>query len=90
MLGVKKAAQTDFGLVVVKICILLLFAGFAIFMALTSIHVGPSNLSFNLSGGGLAGIFAASVVVFFAYSGFQSISSLTDRIKGGATGTSSP
>ncbi len=86
MLGVKKAAQTDFGLVVVKICILLVFAGFAFFVALTKIHVGPSNFAFNLSGGGWAGIFAASVVVFFAYSGFQSISTVTDRIKGGARG----
>ncbi len=86
MLGVKKAAQTDFGLVVVKISILLIFIGFAIFMALTKIHIGASNFTFNLSGGGFAGIFAASVVVFFAYSGFQSISTITDRIKGGASG----
>ena len=43
-------------------------------------------LSFGFSGKGIAGIFAASVAVFFAYSGFQSISTITDRIKGGASG----
>ncbi|MDE1871111.1 MAG: amino acid permease [Candidatus Micrarchaeota archaeon] len=86
MLGVKKAAQTDFGLVIIKITILLIFIGFAIFMAATRVHIGPSNFSFDISRGGAAGIFAASVVVFFAYSGFQSISTITDKIKNGSSG----
>jgi APA family basic amino acid/polyamine antiporter len=87
MLGVKKAAQTDFGLVIVKMGILLLFVGFAMYAVLTDPHLaGASGLSFNLSGSAIGGIFAASVVVFFAYSGFQSISSITDRIKGGSRG----
>jgi APA family basic amino acid/polyamine antiporter len=86
MLGVKKAAQTDFGLVAIKICILVIFIGFAIVMAVTKTNIIPANFAFNPSSSGIAGIFAASVVVFFAYSGFQSISTLTDRIKGGTTG----
>ena len=86
MLGVKKAAQADFWLVVIKIGVLVLFIAFALFMALTVKGIGSSNLSFNISGGTIGGIFAASVAVFFAYAGFQSISTLTDRIKGGANG----
>ena len=86
MLGVKKAAQTDLGLVIVKICVLLVFVGFAMFVALTNKGLGISNISFGASGGTISAIFAASVVVFFAYSGFQSISTLTDRIKGGTRG----
>lgn len=86
MLGVKKAAQTDFGLVIIKIAILLLFIGFAVFMAVAKIHTSASKFTFDLSGSAAAGIFAASVVVFFAYSGFQSISTITDRIKNGASG----
>lgn len=86
MLGVKKAAQTDFGLVVIKIGILIVFVGFAVYIAISNPGLATTNLPFNLSGGAWGGIFAASVVVFFAYSGFQSISTITDRIKGGSKG----
>ena len=85
MFGVKKAAQMDLGLVSVKIGILLIFVCFAIYVALVNPHLAPS-LSLDLSGSAMGGIFAASVVVFFAYSGFQSISTITDRIKGGSAG----
>lgn len=85
MLGVKKAAQTDFGLVTIKISILLIFFAFAVFFVLSR-PGGVPVLSFSLLGGSFRSIFAASVVVFFAYSGFQSISAITDRIKGGAAG----
>ncbi len=85
MLGVKKAAQTDLGLVTIKIGILLAFVAFAVFFVLSRPGSVPS-LSFSTSGGALGGIFAASVVVFFAYSGFQAISTITDRIKGGSAG----
>ena len=86
MFGVKKAAQMDFGLVSLKLIILVVFVAFAIYAAFTNPHLGLANVSFNLSEGALGGIFAASVVVFFAYSGFQSISSITDRIEGGSSG----
>ncbi len=86
MLGVKKAASADSILVVVKIGVLALFIGFALYIALTNPSIGTSNMSFGVSGGTLGGIFAASVAVFFAYSGFQSISTLTERIRGGARG----
>ncbi len=85
MLGVKKAAQMDFGLVMIKIAILLIFVAFAVFLVLSRPN-GMHALSFSASGSALGSIFAASVVVFFAYSGFQSISTITDRIRGGARG----
>lgn len=85
MLGVKKAAEADFALVTMKIAILLIFVAFAMFLALSKPGSVPV-LSLNISGGAVGGIFAASVVVFFAYSGFQTIASITDRIKGGAHG----
>ncbi len=85
MLGVKKTAQTDFGLVSVKIAILLLFFVFAVLVVLSKPSMVPV-LSFNMSGSALGSIFAASVAVFFAYSGYQSVSSIADKIKGGTKG----
>ncbi|MCL4364758.1 APC family permease [Candidatus Marsarchaeota archaeon] len=85
MLGVKKAAQTDLGLVIIKIGILFVFVAFAAFFVLSKPGAVPI-LEFSASGGAIGGIFAASVVVFFAYSGFQAVASITDRIKGGARG----
>lgn len=85
MFGVKKAAQADLGLVIIKIAILLIFVAFAVFMVLSRPGSVPV-ISFSAQGGMIGGIFAASVVVFFAYSGFQSISAITDRISGGARG----
>ncbi|MDE1851163.1 MAG: amino acid permease [Candidatus Micrarchaeota archaeon] len=85
LLGVKKAAMTDLVLVTIKIGILLLFVAFALFIAFSKTHFMHINTGLS-SGIGAGSIFAASVVVFFAYSGYQSIASLTDRIKGGAKG----
>ncbi len=86
MFGIKKAAQADFGLVIVKIAILLIFVAFAILMAMSGMRIYPSNFSVGIGRGSLSDIFAASVVVFFAYSGFQAISTITDRIKDGTKG----
>jgi APA family basic amino acid/polyamine antiporter len=86
MLGVKKAAQTDLILVLIKIGVLLVFVGFAAFVVMGGTGVPASKISFEANSGTIASIFAASVVVFFAYSGFQSISSITERIKDGARG----
>lgn len=84
--GVKKAAQADLWLVAIKIGVLLAFVCFALYAALEIPGIGLSNLSFAQSGGTLGGIFAASVAVFFAYTGFQAISSITDRIRNGTRG----
>ena len=87
LIGIKKAAEADSVLVVIKIGILLLFIGFAIFVALHGVGTGAaSHFTFDISTGGLEGIFAASIAVFFAYSGFQSIATFSGRIKGGGKG----
>jgi APA family basic amino acid/polyamine antiporter len=87
LLGVKKAAEADSVLVVIKIGILLLFIGFAIYVSMTGVGTGAaSHFTFDLSAGSLQGIFAASIAIFFAYSGFQSIATFSGRIKGGGRG----
>jgi APA family basic amino acid/polyamine antiporter len=84
--GVKKAAEADLGLVAIKILILLIFVAFAMYFAISHMYIPSSSFALDFSGKGLSGIFAASVAIIFAYSGFQSISTLTDRIKGGTKG----
>ena len=87
LLGIKKAAETDSFLVVIKIGILLLFIGFAILVAFSGVGTGASShFTFDISLGGLQGIFAASIAIFFAYSGYQSIATFSGRIKGGGNG----
>ena len=87
LLGIKKAAETDSLLVVIKIGILLLFIGFAILVAFSGVGTGASShFTFDISVGGLQGIFAASIAIFFAYSGYQSIATFSGRIKGGGNG----
>lgn len=87
LLGIKKAAEADSALVVIKIGILLLFIGFAILVAMSGVGSGAvSHFVFDISTGGLGGIFAASIAIFFAYSGYQSIATFSGRIKGGGNG----
>lgn len=81
--GIRKAARADFGLVVVKVVILLAVIGFSALYV--SAHGSATNfLSPTPPGSGLGGVFSASVVVFFAYSGFQAITTFTADVKGGA------
>ena len=86
--GIRKAAKADFVLVVIKIAILIIFVVFAFIMVTSAKQPFLANLSSvqPSSSGGLAALFAASVVIFFAYSGFQSISTFTSKIKGGSAG----
>jgi APA family basic amino acid/polyamine antiporter len=81
LLGIRKAAKVDFGLVGIKIVVLLLVVGFAAFLAWR----GVSHLvSLTPPSGGPGAIFDASVAIFFAYSGFQTISTFAPDVKGGA------
>ncbi len=84
IIGIKKAAKADFGLVMVKLCVLAVFILFALLFAFAHPHVLQTNFATAPSKEGIGAIFAASVAVFFAYTGFQAISTLTDRVKGGA------
>ena len=83
LLGVKKAARTDFALVIIKVLALLLFVGFALFFVAHSGGIRAGNFSVSPAQGTLASLFSASIVIFFAYSGFQTIVTLTPKIRGG-------
>ncbi|MDE1868876.1 MAG: amino acid permease [Candidatus Micrarchaeota archaeon] len=85
ILGIKKAANADFVLVIIKILILVVFIAFAFFVAFYKGGGFPSShFALNPATSGLGSLFAASVVIFFAYTGFQAISTFTGRIRGGA------
>jgi APA family basic amino acid/polyamine antiporter len=84
MLGIRKAATADFGLVMVKIAILLVVVAFALLAASRS-GSATNFLALAPSKEGVAGIFGASVAVFFAYSGFQTISTFVQSVRGGAS-----
>jgi basic amino acid/polyamine antiporter, APA family len=82
--GLKRATNADVWLVAFKVAILVLFIIFALAYAFSH----PQNISLSLTlasltKGGLQGIFEAGVIIIFAYSGFQTISTLTPRISGG-------
>jgi len=80
ILGIKKAAKSDAVLVAIKVSILLLFILAALAISLLNKTFSISN--FSAPNNALLSVFSASVVIFFAYSGFQSISTFTSRIKG--------
>ncbi len=86
IVGIKKAVKADFGLVVIKLVILAIFIVAAIVFAISSKSFSPTNFSIIQSKNNIGDIFAASIAVFFAYSGFQTISTFTSRVKGGANG----
>ncbi len=85
IIGIKKAAKADFFIVIIKISILFFFILFAAIFALSVSHTNVLS-NFSSPPSDFGGIFAASVVIFFAYTGFQSISTFTSRVKGGARG----
>jgi APA family basic amino acid/polyamine antiporter len=86
ILGVSKVAKADFGLVIIKISILIIFIAFALFFALGNSSIGGINFTSGFQAANVGSIFAASVVIFFAYSGFQAISTITKDVKGGGSG----
>jgi APA family basic amino acid/polyamine antiporter len=81
--GIRKAARADFVLVVIKVAILIVFIAFAAIFSMNN-HTFSNISSAVPPASGYAGIFSASVVIFFAYSGFQTISTFASDVKGGA------
>jgi basic amino acid/polyamine antiporter, APA family len=81
--GIKKAARADFGLVLIKVTILIVFIAFAALFSLRN-HTIVNLYSAPPPASGYNAIFSASVVIFFAYSGFQTISTFASDVKGGA------
>ncbi len=89
LVGIKKAAKADFSLVTLKLLILALFIIVALYFAAQSGTLSFANAAATAAGqSGLLAIFAASIAVFFAYSGFQSITTFSSRIKGGGRAAS--
>jgi len=86
LFGVSKAAEADFGLVIIKICILVVFIAFALLFAINHGSEVAAHFTSGFQPGNLGAILAASVVIFFAYSGFQAISTVTRNVKGGGVG----
>jgi APA family basic amino acid/polyamine antiporter len=86
LFGVSKAAEADFVLVIIKICILVVFIAFALLFAIDHGAEVASHFTSGFAPANLSAILAASVVIFFAYSGFQAISTVTRNVKGGAVG----
>ncbi len=82
--GVRKAARTDLFLVVIKLAALFAFVAFALFVVFGS-GIKMGNFTVSASQGTPGALFAASIVIFFAYSGFQTIVTLTPRIIGGGS-----
>ena len=82
-LGIKKAARADLGLVLIKISILIIFIGFAFSMVMRSGGFNFVNFQASPAQLGIAQIFAASIAIIFAYSGFQNIATFTSRVEGG-------
>ncbi len=81
--GIRKAAKADSVLVSIKLGVLSVFILFAAVFLLLHPHALQTNFVTPVSEQGLGAIFAASVAIFFAYTGFQTISTFTDRVKGG-------
>jgi APA family basic amino acid/polyamine antiporter len=84
--GIKKAAKSDTFLVIIKISILIVFIIFAILFFLNSKNNIFLNFSVNGNQKNFESLIEAVIIIIFAYSGFQSISSITPEIEGGSTG----
>ncbi len=83
MIGVKKAAETDFYLVTVKVAVLIVFIAFALFI---STRVPNIYSHFEVPKDPVNGFFQSSGAIIFAYSGFQSVATIASDVKGGGKG----
>ncbi|MUN28906.1 APC family permease [Sulfuracidifex metallicus] len=81
LIGIQKAAQADLVLVMIKLSILSLFIAFAIVYA--SSHFSLSHFQSTQSQSSILPFFSSSIAIFFAYTGFQVITSFADDVKGG-------
>ncbi|MGA3020572.1 MAG: APC family permease [Candidatus Micrarchaeales archaeon] len=80
-LGIRKAAKVDLVLVIIKVVILFIFIAFVlIFISGSKI---TNNINFS-TGFGAESFFSAVVAIFFAYTGFQTITTFISDIKGGS------
>ncbi|QKR00285.1 amino acid permease [Metallosphaera tengchongensis] len=82
LMGVEKAAEADFYLVLLKVAILIIFSAFAI------LTIGRTNLPshFTVPPNASYGFFESMQGIIFAYSGFQSVSTIASDVEGGGKG----
>ena len=69
-----------------KIVVLVILVSFAFLLSYTDHFANMNNFTALPQQASVKGVFGASVAVFFAYAGFQSISTITAEVKGGARG----
>jgi len=86
ILGISKAVKVDFILVIIKILILIIFIIFAFILTLDNGTLSEVSFTPGFTNANINSIFSASVVIFFAYSGFQAISTITKDVNGGGSG----
>ncbi|BCS93480.1 APC family permease [Metallosphaera javensis (ex Sakai et al. 2022)] len=82
LMGVQKAAEADFYLVMIKVAILVIFSAFALLL------VNRVNLAshFTIPADAGYGFLESFQGIIFAYSGFQSVSTIASSVKGGGKG----
>ena len=73
--GIKQSVRSNSTMVVIKVLILLVFVGLGV-TAFSS-----SNLSPFFTGQGFAGTAAAAALIFFAYIGFDAVSTSSEEVK---------
>jgi hypothetical protein len=86
ILGISKAAKAELGLVSFKIFVLAILVSFAFVLSFQQHFANISNFASLPGQKNLGAVFAASVAIFFAYAGFQSISTVSSEVRGGAKG----
>jgi APA family basic amino acid/polyamine antiporter len=76
--GIKESAEFNAGMVVIKIIVLLFFIGIAVY------YVSPSKMATNwvpFQPNGWKGTFTGAALVFFAYIGFDAVSTVAEECK---------
>jgi basic amino acid/polyamine antiporter, APA family len=78
VLGIRESARFNAGMVLVKILVLLFFIGIALY------YVSPAEMQVNwhpFQPNGWKGTFAGAAVVFFAYIGFDAVSTVAEETR---------
>jgi APA family basic amino acid/polyamine antiporter len=76
--GIKESAEFNAGMVIIKIIVLLFFIGMALY------YVSPAKMSHNwvpFQPNGWHGTFTGAALVFFAYIGFDAVSTVAEECK---------
>src|SRR4029453_1586128 len=74
VIGIKESARANNAMVVLKLAVLALFVGVGLF------HVNPANWT-PFAPNGWPGIASGAAIVFFAYIGFDAISTAAEETK---------